>query len=100
MTLLRDIQNSAIDSESKLSDLLRKCKVLAARLQNDELNQWVDAELNGYPSQENLPPYRIIGCNAKGHLGGPYGSEMRKNTNPVACLPETRRSWAESCYLK
>lgn len=88
MTLLRDIQNSAIDSDGKLSDLLRKCKVLAARLQNEELSQWVDAELNGYPSQENLPAYRIIGCNAKGNLGGPFGAEMQNITIPVACLPE------------
>lgn len=35
MTLFRDIQNSAIDPNVKLSDLLRKCKVLAARLKND-----------------------------------------------------------------
>jgi hypothetical protein len=100
MTLLRDIQNSAINSESKLSDLLRKCKVLAARLQNDVLNQWVDAELNGYSPKDNLPAYRIIHCNAAGNLGGPFGAEMRNITIPVACLPEKWKDWAQTCYLR
>ena len=99
MTLLRDIQNSAIDSNSNLSDLLRKCKVLAARLQNDKLSNWVDAELNGYESQEDLPAYRIISCHALGHLGGPFGAEMRNITIPASCLPEKMKSWAESVRL-
>lgn len=99
MTLLRDIQNSAINSDVRLSDLLRKCKVLAARLQNDELNDWIDAELNGYQSKDDLPPYRIVGCTAKGHLGGPFGAEMRNITIPTSCLPEKVRDWAECVYL-
>ncbi len=99
MTLLRDIQSSAIDSNSSLSDLLRKCKVLAARLQNDELNKWVDAELDGYPQKDDLPPYRIVDCNAKGHLGGPFGAEMRNITIPSFCLPEKSRDWAKCVEL-
>lgn len=99
MTLLRDIQNSAIDSNVRLSDLLRKCKILSARLENAEFERWVDAELNGYPSQDALPPYRIVGCIAKGHLGGPFGAEMRNITIPASCLPEKARVWAESVHL-
>ncbi|MEC8881091.1 MAG: hypothetical protein VYC49_13175 [Pseudomonadota bacterium] len=32
MSLLREIQGSAIDSKAGIASLLRKCKVLAARL--------------------------------------------------------------------
>lgn len=99
MTLLRDIQNSAINSDVRLSDLLRKCKVLAARLQNVELNAWVDSELNGYQSKDDLPLYRIIGCTAKGNLGGPFGAEMRNITIPASCLAEKVRNWAKCVYL-
>lgn len=99
MTLLRDIQNSAIDSNNSLSDLLRKCKVLAARLQNEELRKWVDAELDGYSSKDDLPPYRIVECIAKGHLGGAFGAEMRNITIPSFCLPEKSRDWAKCVYL-
>ena len=41
MSLLRDIQAVAIDSTVPLTTLLRKCKVLAARLSNAEFKQWV-----------------------------------------------------------
>lgn len=99
MTLLRDIQNSAINSDVRLSDLLRKCKGLATRLQNVEFNVWIDSELNGYQSKNDLPPYRITGCTAKGNLGGPFGAEMRNITIPASCLPEKVRNWAECVYL-
>ncbi len=99
MTLLRDIQSSAIDSESKLSDLLRKCKVLAYRLQHDELSQWVEYELNGYPSQDDLPEYRKLVCQPKGHLGGAFGSGYKNISIPVTSLPDKWRDWAKKCLL-
>ena len=99
MTLLRDIQEAAIESNNSLSDLLRKCKVLAARLQNEELRKWVDAELDGYPTKDNLPSYRFIECIAKGHLGGPFGAELRNITIPSFSLPENSRDWAKCVYL-
>lgn len=59
MGLLADIEAAATDSTVSISDLLRKCKVLAARLKHREFADWVNAELNGYnPSQ--LPPYRCV----------------------------------------
>ena len=52
MTLLREIQADAVDTNVDISVLLRKCKVLAARLGNKEFNLWVERELNGYTSRE------------------------------------------------
>jgi hypothetical protein len=37
MTLLQDIQNAAVDASSNLATLLRKCKLLAARLGSQQL---------------------------------------------------------------
>lgn len=99
MTLLREIQNAAIDSNVKLSDLLRKCKVLAARLKNEEFMKWVDSELNGYESKDALPSYRIVGVTAHGNLCGPFQAEMRDIPIPASCLPEKFRDWAEKTYL-
>ena len=48
MTLLEDIQNSAVDPNSDLATLLQKCKVLAARLGSQPLEKWVLWESNGY----------------------------------------------------
>ncbi len=91
MTLLRSIQDAAIDANTPLPDLLRKCKVLAARLNNDDFKKWVENELNGYSAVEDLPDYRIIAVNSKGHFSGPFGSGLRNADIPLGCLPEEFR---------
>ena len=58
MSLLREIQDGATDHSVPLADLLRKCKILAKRLQHTPLSDWANHELNGYPDADNLPPYR------------------------------------------
>lgn len=60
MSLLREIQDAAIDANTDISVVLRRCKVLAVRLGNKEFESWVDKELNGYASNKELPEYRIL----------------------------------------
>jgi hypothetical protein len=57
MTLLEDIQNAAIDSQSDLGTLLRKCKLLAARLGSQPLEEFLLWESNGYPDDVEVPDY-------------------------------------------
>lgn len=52
MSLLHDIQEMAVSSKSDISTLLRKCKILAVRLGNDDFKNWIDQELNGYTDLE------------------------------------------------
>ncbi len=92
MSLLRDIQDAAIDSETDLASLLRKCKVLAARLGSVEFGEWVDNELDGYLSRHELPDYRILSVSSKGHFSGAYGSGLRNADIPLSCLP---KKWHE-----
>lgn len=99
MSLLREIQNSAIDSESDLATLLRKCKVLAARLRNPDFKEWVERELSGYPSHENLPEYRIIHVNSKGHFSGAFQSGLRNADIPMVCMPEELREALSTSYI-
>ncbi|MBF0290686.1 MAG: hypothetical protein HQK86_00860 [Nitrospinae bacterium] len=47
MSLLRDIQTAAVAPDTDVATLLRKCKILAVRLGNDDFKAWVDHELNG-----------------------------------------------------
>jgi len=91
MSLLRDIQNAALDSKVHLPDLLRKCKVLAARLGNAELKRWVDSELNGYGEKESLPTYRSFRVESQGNSFGPGGGGARNAPIPLSCLPEKFR---------
>jgi len=59
MTLIEEIQREAVDSKSDLGMLLRKCKLLAARLGSKPLEDWLLWESNGYPGDVQVPDYRI-----------------------------------------
>ena len=95
MSLLQDVQNAAIDASVPISTLLRKCAVLATRLNNDELWAWVAKELNGYKSVDDVPDYRIIGAPATGHLAGPFRSGYQNIIIPPILLPDWGRKFAE-----
>ncbi len=99
MSLLREIQNAAIDSNTDLALLLRKCKVLAARLGNPEFKQWVENELSGYADIENLPDYRILNVNSKGHFSGPFQSGLRNADIPLSCIPKEFHKKLSHSYL-
>ena len=43
-----------------MTAVLRKCKILAARLKSAEFAKWVDWELDGYPKDQPLPEYRQL----------------------------------------
>jgi hypothetical protein len=96
MTLLREIQAAALDSTVDLADLLRKCKVLAARLKHVEFGEWVSRELNGYEDEKNLPSYRTIQVNSIGHFQGGWGAAIRNAPIPPMVLPEAVRHFASS----
>jgi hypothetical protein len=91
MSLLQEIQDAAIDSHADLSTLLRKCRVLAARLKNDEFKSWVQHELDGYPDGTPVPDYRVCQCQSQGHFSGPFGSGLRDAPIPTMCIPEKLR---------
>lgn len=91
MSLLREIQDAAISSDIKLTVLLRKCKVLAARLGNQDFKQWVDNELAGYKNVDGLPDYRLLQVNSKGHFAGPFNSGLNNADIPLSCIPKALR---------
>jgi hypothetical protein len=73
MSLLREIQSAATGSSTEISTVLRKAKILAARLRNPEFEHWVDRELNGYDRDcSDLPPYRSLHVVVEGNLSDGY----------------------------
>lgn len=101
MSLLREIQNAAVDSNVNLATLLRKCKILAARLGNTEFKNWVEYELNGYNKEgSELPTYRILTVNSKGHFSGPFGSGLRNADIPLMSLPDEMREVLGHSHLR
>ncbi|KWC91628.1 hypothetical protein [Burkholderia cepacia] len=96
MALIEEIQAAAIAEVGDVSALLRKCKLLAARLDAREFAEWVDHELNGYPADALLPPYRILQARSFGNFVGPFGMQGIGLQIPLSVLPERmRQNWRE-----
>ena len=77
MTLLEEIQHSAIDGKSDLAEVLQKCKLLGARLHSQPLEDWLVWESNGYPQEATVPEYRIWRLKVFGNFAGPFGTGIR-----------------------
>ena len=89
MSLLRDIQSATTNPSFKLADILRKAKILAARLEHQPFKDWIEKELNGYNSSDNIPPYRILtNLNSRGDFCGSFGSALKKAPIPLLNLPK------------
>src|SRR5713101_3731477 len=96
MSILEDIQSAAIDSHSDLGTILRKCKVLAARLGSQPLENWLLWESNSYPDDVNVPDYRTWPLQLNGHFAGYFGSGIQNAPIPLAVLPEKIRKKYEA----
>ncbi len=94
MSLLEDVQNAAIDTNSDLGEVLRKCKVLAARLDSKPLEDWLVWESNGYPSEVELPEYRAWSIQLKGNFSGMFQSALNNAPIPTMCVPKDFRDAA------
>lgn len=87
MNLFDDIQSDIVGNAS-LTTILRKAKVLAYRLGNEEFKSWVDSELSGYQGSEtSFPDYRKIQTNSIGN----FENMAWRHTNqqiPISVLPD------------
>jgi hypothetical protein len=92
VSLLTEIQNAAVEKDTDLGTLLRKCKVLAARLGSVPLEDWLLHESNGYPDDVPVPDYRKWGTRIVAHFVQPCGQQITNVTVP----PQDSRSVAEA----
>ncbi len=63
-SLVQELEQEAYDSKASLSNMLRKAKAIAVKLQLKQPIAWVEAELNGYETDE-VPNYRKISGRVK-----------------------------------
>ena len=99
MGILDEIIKDAIESMRPLSDLLRKCKVLASRLQNFDFLNWVNSELEGYPNVESLPEYRKFQVGSYGNFYGPFGRSLKNVAIPSIAIPDEYREKYKTANL-
>ncbi len=98
MSLLKEIQTDAVDANVDISVVLRKCKILAAKLGNEEFKLWVEHELNGYTSRDDLPKYRVFKTESHGNF---QSIAWKANDVPIppSSIPEEYREIVTTVYL-
>jgi hypothetical protein len=88
MQLVHEIIDLLSASKPSLENALFKAQVLAHKLGEQDLKQWVDSELKGYPNRSNLPPYRVLHLTVMGNFSnGAY----RYNEQPLPLMKLDKR---------
>jgi len=60
MSIVLELQNQAIDSNSDILSLLRKALLVSHKLGLKDFEDWVNNELNGYKDKVEIPEYRKV----------------------------------------
>lgn len=100
MGLISDLQNDILDPKTSLSTILRKAKVLASTLKNEEFKKWVENELNGYRgNRDEIPEYRRGHTRSLGDFFGPFGAALKNAPIPTLSLPQEIKEFANELSL-
>jgi hypothetical protein len=79
MNLVNELQISA--ERDDVLTVLRKTKRLASKLDHRDISDWLNCEQNGYPSNSDVPDYRIIkatiAINTNGYVPAGFGYLMK-----------------------
>lgn len=66
--LIKDISYDNIS----LAQALTRAKLIAYKIDNTEFKDWLNCELNGYSSEDQLPDYRSLRCDTFAQIDNPY----------------------------
>lgn len=66
-SLVLDLQKKAMDPNISIIDLLRNALIVAKKLKINDFQEWINHELNGYPKNIDVPPYRKAVTEIKAH---------------------------------
>lgn len=91
MELISVIINELTNIDIPLASPLLKTKVLASRMGNPNLLNWVNSELNGYEEDGTLPDYRV----EYGVLMGNYIQNGYKVSNAQIPVPNISKEFKE-----
>lgn len=78
---INSIIEELVDPTKRLTDTLLKVQVLAFKIKYPRLKVWVDSELNGYQSTEEVPSYRYIPSTIVGNLEQDRFGGLLRRTN-------------------
>src|SRR6266404_4299633 len=105
---IHNLQKAILDPNQSLTQLLRQTKLIAAKLNLEDVEKWVDLELNGYPPETEPPKYReftteslMIHNHYRG--GWVYAGDFHntiKAKMPIAAMEELSKQKTVSYPLK
>lgn len=90
-SLVQELEQDAYDSTASLSNMLRKAKAVAVKLQLKQPTRWVEAELNGYTT-DDVPDYRKIRGRLKAH--NPYRGLIPMSFNDPKIEAAVSEHWS------
>jgi hypothetical protein len=64
-SVVRELQQDALNRQVVISDLLRKALVVARKLGLTDFQAWINKELSGYATGEEIPEYRRLSGQAR-----------------------------------
>lgn len=100
MNLIQELQNDILDPKTNLSSILRRARVLASILRNEEFKKWVDDELNGYKgNNEEIPDYRQVHVESFGDFVNQLGNQWKNVPIPTLNLPDRTKKFATEFLL-
>lgn len=100
MDLIDDIRQDLVSETALLTNTLRKAKILAAKLHVQEFKDWIRFELDGYPTDDDLPDYRRFRATNLGTFSGPFQSRADNVVLPTYNLPDQMRKFAEELLFQ
>lgn len=87
-SLFSEIQNDILNPGSNITDILRKCSVLAYKINNEAFIKWTELELDGYEYDDAIPDYRIVGTVIRGDFSNGLGANYSAQQIDKHLLPD------------
>lgn len=65
-SIIQQLQIEASEGKNNVSELLKKAKIIASKLDLVDFLEWINLELSGYEDKEDTPSYRVIKGDPRG----------------------------------
>lgn len=86
---IKSLLESAIVSLSEncsIESIMLKAQTIAHVLKDDNFKKWINSEQNGYADDEQLPVYRILGCQVYVDISQPFGRMINNYSFPPGLM--------------
>lgn len=71
--MIKELINDLAYDRITINQGLTRAKLIANKIKDSDFSIWINNELNGYPSAENIPEYRKITCGLVGSISDFHG---------------------------